>query len=87
MLGGLGGAPERTKSGVFSRTLPGGVRRRVYGLKVVRWVENCSPKGLQNGAKSVKKGVPITHRHSCGTPWVPIGDPGVIFGGSGVDFR
>ena len=80
-----GEIPKGQKCDVFSRALPGGVRRRICGLKVVKWVENGSPKGLQNGAKSVKKGVPITYRHSCGTPWVPIGGPGVIFDGSGVD--
>ena len=80
-----GELPKGQKRDVFSRALPGGVRRRVCGPKVVKWVENGSPKGLQNGAKSVKKGVPITHRHSCGIPWVPIGGPGVIVDGSGVE--
>ena len=81
-----GELPKGQKCDVFSRALPGVVRRRVYGLKAVKWVENGSPKGLQNGAKSVKKGVPITHRHSYGIPWAPIGGPGTISDGYGVDF-
>ena len=81
-----GELPKGQKCDVFSRALPGGVRRRICGPKVVKWVENGSHKGLQNGAKSVKKGVPKTRPHSYDTLWAPIGGPGALLGGFGVVF-
>ena len=67
----LGGFPKRQKYGCFFRTLPRGVQRCTYGPKVVKRVENGSPKGLQNGAKGVKKG---SQKHAL-IPMTPFGCP------------
>ena len=86
MLGGPGRGPKDTKKQCLFQNPPErGPEARLWpnsAQKGRKW----EPKGPQVGAKSVKKGVPITRPHSYGTLWVPIGSPGALLGGFGVDF-
>ena len=87
MLGGPGRGPKETKMQCrFQNPPERGPEARVWS-KGVQKGRKWEPKGPQVGAKSVKKGVPITRPHSYGTLWAPIGaqgpfwmDLGLIFG-------
>jgi hypothetical protein len=55
-------------------------------------VQKCSKgskmgaQGPPNWSQKRQKGVPITRPRSYGTLWAPIGGPGIILDGFGVDF-
>ena len=87
MLGGPGGAPKEIKMQCLFQNPPRrGPEARLWpkGAQKGRTLE---PKGSPKWSKKRQKGIPKPHPHSDGTLWVPIGGPGTILDGFGVDLE
>ena len=86
ILGGPGGVPKETKIRLLFQNPP------KRGPEVHLWPKGgqkdrkLEPKGSPKWSKKRQKGVPKTRPHSYCTLWAPMGGPGSLLGGFGVDF-